>query len=349
MDRNQSMKRNKKKLKEQPVFLARISELLKEGYTFPQAIHLILPHHTKYYEEWHEEIEDAFKKGLGATDVLQLLKFPDTVLLSVMIAEKNGHLAEVLGNIAEQLKNIDEATKKFKSLLTYPIALFLFVGGLLMAFRQFFLPNMKALSYQRQADASMLSNKLPDLVALLPDIIISIVLLSTLVIGMGTYHYHRCKPEEKIKFINRLPMLRDWIFQWKSQHFARELGSLLESGVSMQDALDVLIDQTVDPLLSEISKQIKSYLIYGESFPDAIALTDGLTKEFSTFAKHGEASGHLAKELLIYSKHLEEAIRRKMTKGLSLLQPILFSVIALCIMAAYIALLLPIYNMLDTI
>lgn len=343
------MIKNKRRFRERPVFLARVSELLKEGYTFPQAVYLILPHHTEHYEEWHEEIDDAFKKGLGATDVLQLLKFPDTVLLSTMIAERNGHLSEVLEGVAEQLKNLDEAKRKFKSLLAYPIALFIFVGGLLMTFRQFFLPNMKALSYQRQPEASTLSNRLPDIVALLPDAIIGTVIFLAVLLGVSLYYYHRCKPEEKITFINRIPVIRNWIFQWKSQGFSRELGSLLESGISMQDALDVLINQTVDPLLSEIAKRIKSYLIYGESFHDAIALTDGLTKEFSSFAKHGEASGHLAKELLIYSKHLEEAMRRKMMKGLSLLQPLLFSIIALCIMAAYVALLLPIYNMLDTI
>lgn len=345
------MKKSEKKIgiQSKPVFLARTAELLTEGYTFSQAVYLILPHHTTHYEALNAEIEQLFKKGLGATPVLQRLGFSESVLLSTMIAEKNGHLAEVFISLAAQLESIEKAKKKFRNLLAYPMTLFVFISGLLMLFRQFFLPNMRSLSVNRQAEGFAFSDRLPNLVAMLPDLMIGGAILITLIIGLALYYYRGRSPERKISFIKQLPMINTWIFQWKSQHFARELGSLLDSGISMQDALDVLIEQRVDPLLGEIAARIKEHLIYGEPFHAAVALTDGLTKEFSSFAKHGEASGHLAKELLIYSKHLEETIERKTMKGLSLLQPILFSLIALCIMAAYIALLLPVYNMLDTI
>lgn len=343
------MSKKKVVLKDPAIFLARVGELLKEGYTFSEAVYLILPHHTVHYEEVIEVVEKAFKQGLGATAVLKRLNFPDTVLLSMTIAERNGRLVDVLENLSIQLQHLEEAKKKLQGLLVYPITLLIFVGGLLVAFRQFFLPNMKALSSSRQQGDSTISDRLPDLVAMLPDMMIGTAIVFLGIIGVGLFYYQRNTPENKIKFIKRLPIIRLWVFQWKSQQFGRELGSLLESGISMQDALDILIEQSVDPLLSEISKGIKAHLIYGEPFHSAVALTDGLTKEFSSFAKHGEVSGHLAKELLIYSKHLEEAMYRKMTKGLSLLQPVLFSLIALCIMAAYIALLLPVYNMLDTI
>lgn len=332
-----------------PVFLARIGELLKEGYTFPEAIYLILPHHTADFEAVMQKMDEVFKCGLGASAALKNLGFSDTILLSTMIAERNGRLEDVLTSLSTQLVKIEEAKKKFKNILAYPIALFIFIGGLLIGFRHFFLPNMKALSISREMNTSFLSTVLPSLVTRLPDFIIGMLICSVLVFLSTFIMYKKCLPKNKIKFINHLPVVRNWVFQWESQRFARELGSLLESGISIQDALEVLVGQPVDVLLSEIAKQVREYLIYGEPFHAAIALTDGLTKEFSSFAKHGEASGHLAKELLIYSVHLEEALHEKVTKSLSLLQPMLFSLIALCILAAYLALLLPIYNMLDTI
>ena len=42
-------------------------------------------------------------------------------------------------------------------------------------------------------------------------------------------------------------------------------------------------------------------------------------------------------------------IDRYLAKGLAVLQPALFSLIAICILAAYIALLLPVYGMIDKI
>ena len=102
-------------------------------------------------------------------------------------------------------------------------------------------------------------------------------------------------------------------------------------------------------MLSEISNEIKKSVIYGEPLDKAVMLTDGLTKQFSSFVEHGTNSGHLPKELIIYSEYLENQINKLLSKGLAILQPILFSLIAICILAAYIALLLPMYGMIDKI
>ncbi|AOV07846.1 competence type IV pilus assembly protein ComGB [Sporosarcina ureilytica] len=349
MKNSRVVKQKAIQISERPVFLARIAELLNEGYTFSDAINLILPHHTLDYENVIRQIEEAFRRGLGVSAILGKFGFSDTLILSVIIAEKNGHLADVLQVLSKQLEKVEEAKRKLKNLLAYPLTLFVFIAALLMGFRNFFLPNMEALSRSRQGDMSAMSTLLPKLVSLLPDMIFGTAIFIAVTIMSLLFYYRKLSPINKIKFIQKIPVVRHWIFQWKSQQFARELGSLLESGMSIQDALEVLIQQNVDPVLGEIARNVKEYLIFGEPFHAAIALVDGLTKEFSSFAKHGEASGHLAKELLIYSAHLEESLHRKMTKGLALLQPALFSLIAICILAAYVALLLPIYNMLDTI
>ena len=53
------------------------------------------------------------------------------------------------------------------------------------------------------------------------------------------------------------------------------------------------------------------------------------------------------KNYMIYSEHLSETIDEKLAKALAMLQPALFSIIAICILAAYLALLLPVYGMMD--
>ena len=104
---------------------------------------------------------------------------------------------------------------------------------------------------------------------------------------------------------------------WKTRLFASELGSLLLSGLSMQDSLDVLINQNLDPVLSEIANEIKNSVIYGEPFDKAVAITDGLTKQFSAFVEHGTNSGHLPKELIIYSEYLENKLNKHFIKRTS--------------------------------
>ncbi|MCZ2260078.1 competence type IV pilus assembly protein ComGB [Sporosarcina sp. G11-34] len=330
-------------------FLKRLSILLEEGYPLRDALYLLLPHHLKEYNFVLEEIDEKFRSGYGVTQILSYLGFSSGSLLPVVIAEVDGRLSDALHGMAIRLKKSDEAQRKIKRLLAYPTTLFIFITLLLLAFRKFFLPNMEALAASRTDEGNGFLSALPMLVARLPDLIFGTGALLG-VLGIGCYLlYKKFTPDKKIRVLTALPVAGKVFSLWKTRTFASEMGSLLQSGLSMQDALDVLINQKLDPILSEISKNVKNYVIFGEPFHSAIASTAGLSNEFSSFAKHGADSGHLPKELIIYSEHLDERIDRQLATGLAVLQPALFSLIAICILAAYIALLLPVYGMIDKI
>lgn len=333
----------------QPAFLGRLAVLLKEGYTFHDGLILLLPHHCKNYEELLTRIKSDLKAGFGVSDILTSLGFSSASLLPVIISEVDGRLAEALEGIAERMKKSDERRKKLRAILIYPLVLFSFMAVLLVLFRNYFLPNLQALAISRNDSSSGLVSLLPMIVSKIPDIIIVAGLIFIIGMTIGSVFYRKLSPAGKIKFFIQLPIVGRFFINMKTRDFAGELGSLLHSGLSMQDALDVLMNQQIDKIMAEISTTIKGHVIYGENFDQAILLTAGLSKELSSYALHGASSGHLPKELMIYSENLHEVIEEELGKWLSSLQPVLFTVLAVCILAAYLALLLPVYNMFDSI
>ncbi len=336
------------KLRNQSNFLARLAVLLKEGYTFSDGLKLLLPHHMSDYKLMLIDIEDDFRKGLNVTHILKRIGFSANALLPIAIAEKDGRLSDALEGMALRLEKTEAAKKKLRNLLAYPAVLFIFISVLLVGFRNFFLPNMEAMSISKSDEGGIVT-LLPMIVTKVPDFIIGTGIVFLLLTVAGRLFYKKLSPPKKIQFIISIPIVGKLITMWKTRLFSSEIGSLLSSGLSMQDALSVLVEQTLDPVLSEMSRNVKEHVIYGEPFHMAVGLTDGLTKELGTFAEHGSYSGHLSKELIIYSEYLDDAIDQQMTKWLAVLQPFLFSLIAVCILAAYIALLLPVYGMLDNI
>lgn len=72
-------------------------------------------------------------------------------------------------------------------------------------------------------------------------------------------------------------------------------------------------------------------------------------KDFPMFVEHGEHSGYLGKELVLYSDLLMEKQEQLLQKILAFVQPSFFILIAACIIAAYISLLLPIYHMIELV
>lgn len=344
------MKSSKKnRLHNRPAFLERLSILLHEGYTFHDGLLLLLPHHCKEYQEVEEELLVDFMQGFGATYILANLGFTASSLLPIAIAEVDGRLARALDGMAKRLRNTEEKKKKLKNILMYPVVLLFFITTLLVAFRRFFLPSMESLVLTRQTNTTGIISLLPTLVTKIPDLLFVSIGISLLIAGIIIFQYKKASPQKKIKIGCQIPIFNKFFLMIKTRDFSSELGSLLNSGLSMQDALSVLANQQQDVVIGEIAKQIRERVVFGDDFYVAVQLTDGLTKLFAGYVKHGEDSGHLPKELLIYSEQLSEVIDEQLTKGLGLLQPALFTLIAICILGAYLALLLPVYGMIDKI
>ena len=81
----------------------------------------------------------------------------------------------------------------------------------------------------------------------------------------------------------------------------------------------------------------------------SVLLLDYFTEDFHHFVVHGENSGYLGRELTLYSEFLSNRIEIKLSRYLSIIQPTLFFILAVFIIGAYLAILLPIYEMINIV
>lgn len=153
----------KEKFQNRPVFLERLSVLLTEGYTFHDAVTLLVPHHLKDYNPVLEAMNKDFKEGFGVTHILASFGFSSGTLLPIAIAEVDGRVAQALRGMAVRMRKAEEKRKKLKNLLIYPVVLFILIAALLMAFRRYFLPNMEALAISRKGQGGDLFRHYPRL------------------------------------------------------------------------------------------------------------------------------------------------------------------------------------------
>ncbi|AXH99017.1 hypothetical protein DV702_04275 [Sporosarcina sp. PTS2304] len=344
-----SRKRSRRKLVKPAEFLHRLSVLLEEGYTFHEGLILILPYHTKDYEDSLRQVEIELKSGYGVSHVLKSLGFSKSLMLPITIAEVDGNLLRALNEVANRLNYKMEKQKQIQKLLAYPAVLFSFLLLLLVAFRQFFLPNFEALTVMRANEQSGVVQLLPHIVSFIPDLLLIISAIGFVSYVCVKVWVKRLTSEQLLKIILKLPIAGTFFKEMKTRDFASELGSLLQSGLSLQSALKVLKEQTEDPILAVMTSQLNSYVIYGESLHESIKLTDGLSARLADFAKHGADTGYLSKELMIYSEHTGQQLEEKINQWMTILQPALFGILAVCILLSYLSILLPVYKMIDSI
>lgn len=335
-------------LKREGELLSRIAELVDEGYTFHEATFILLPHHTEHLIEARKISMEIFREGKGPTKVLEALGIESHRLLPIELAEEHGRLSSAIRVVAQQLLRVEEVKERTKKLLSYPIVLFVFMGILFFLFRTLFLPNMQKLGESRSGDTDGAFAKLPELLLKLPDLFVLLLTVSIVITIVIVKMIEKKNAEEQLKIFIGIPGIRYWYRMLLTASFAREVGNMLQSGMSMQDALDVLRKQERESLIQVIAERTREKIVGGDSFSTAVK-TDTFVPDFSSFVEHGEYGGHLGKELIIFSQLLESRMEKEGLRALRIIQPLLFTILAICILSAYLAILLPMYELLNTI
>ncbi|WP_107841697.1 competence type IV pilus assembly protein ComGB [Metasolibacillus meyeri] len=341
--------RKRIRVKRLPELITRMSQLLQEGYTFHDCMTMLLPYHVKDYDYWQKLIDSCFQKGQSVTFILRQLGVRPQFLIAIQLAETTGQLADTLQVVAQQMVFQEKMKQRFTKILIYPILLFTFIISLFIAFRLYFLPTIEQMLHSRTTKAENSTIQWTKFFLHVPDyfIIFACCLLTIIVIIL--IYIRRKRVDLQLYILMKIPILR---YLWRllmTRQFARSLGDLLVSGMSLQQSLFYLEQQQLQPQLAYMARCIHERIIYGDSLARTILLIGFFFPRFEQFVDHGEKSGLLGRELLIYAELLDQKLENTMQNAMQLIQPILFLVIATCIIAAYLSILLPMYKMLEVI
>lgn len=334
-------------LRDRGRFLERLAVLLKEGYLLPTALTLLLPIHSKHLDVAEGGLTSILKSGGNAAELLKFLGFKEGVLFPVEIAEHHGRLSQSLESIAKSYGRTEQVRVKLKNILIYPVSLLGFTSLLFLFFRMNYVPNLTELMASLQSGEG--GTGVPAYLLKVPDLFI--VAMAICLGGAAAFSkLLQMQPvPTQINWLLRIPVVRSYIRLYWSHLLARELGTLVHSGISLQESLRVLRDQNHHQVIRYIAMAAESEIILGQSMSTAVERIGILSQDMPAFLRHGELTGYLGKELILYSEVQMEQIEQLTQKWLKIIQPTFFVIIAACIVAAYLAILLPMYNLVHTI
>lgn len=341
------MKSNRIPIRDREHFLSRLAVLMKEGYLLPTALTLLLPMHTPKTEEAITGITGILKGGGNAAEILKFLGFKDPVLFPVEIAEHHGRLAESIESIAKSFARTEGVQKKLRNIMVYPVSLLLFTSVLFLFFRTNYVPNLTELMESLQSGEE--SGGVPTYLLNLPDVFIGIFAAIGLTTAVFWTLLKKQRVQRQIGWLLKFPLLRKFMRLYWSHLLARELGTLLHSGISLQESLHLLQNQTYHSIIQFMAKSCHEEVMTGNPLSVALGRQPFFAIDMASFVQHGEMTGYLGKELILYSEVLMERIEQHTAQLLRVIQPSFFVMIAICIVGAYLAILLPMYNLVHTI
>jgi general secretion pathway protein F/type IV pilus assembly protein PilC len=139
----------------------------------------------------------------------------------------------------------------------------------------------------------------------------------------------------------RAPMLGPLFASIAVARFARMLGTLLENGIPMLQAIDIARDSAGNPVLARALERASESVRQGEQLSKPLAESGLFAEDVIEIIAVGESANTLPSVLVRLADTLEARIDRALATVLRLMEPAMLLFIALVVMFIFLALVVP--------
>ena len=264
----------------------------------------------------------------------------------VRAGEASGALDLVLGRLAEYGEHQHALRGRFQAALAYPVFMF-FIGSLVLFFLiTFVVPNITQIFSEMHQTLPLPTVILIGVSGFLKSFwwVLVLAALGAFIgakqlINTSKGHYIW----DKIKL--KAPVLGSIIQKMALARFARTLGTLLESGVPLLSALDIVRNIVNNSLIARDIDNASEEIEAGRS----LAVPLGRSPWFPSIAVQmisvGEQSGELEAMLNKIADTYERDVESQVMAMTSMLEPVMILVMGLAVGFIVISILLPIFEM----
>jgi competence protein ComGB len=343
------MKQRKWTIKEQTTFLKMMGELLNRGYPLTEALDSITYHLPKNRKlEIKEGVYDL-KEGYPFYSILKKMDFNEHLVGYVFFAEQHGGLATAFIEGSQIMQNRAKDLTKLKKLISYPLFLMMITIILFSFVQNYLLPRFSSLFSSMNIEANFFTTVIYFFGNVLPYLLWFLFILITFSFIYYFHVFRKFRPiDQKVK-IMKLPIVASFLRLFYTHYFSTQLSYLLSGGLSINEALSMFERNKDQPFYNQLGSEMKRMLKTGEKLENIFLQYPFFEREMATIVKHGQDNGKLAQELLFFADVCLRELEEKMDKGMKKIQPVLYGFIGLLIVSMYMAVLLPMFHLLDGI
>jgi type IV pilus assembly protein PilC len=336
------------RLLDKMVFAKHLSVMIKAGMPLDEALDTLIQQSSSALSNLLKKISAHVKQGNSLSAALK--KFPrvfDSMFVNMIAAgEASGRLEKNLEIVATQQSKNYTLRSKIKAALLYPMVIFIAILGLMVVISVFVLP--KLLGFFTTLNATLpLSTKIlmwgsNFFVSYWPQFFGSIILFIIMLKIMARFGGTRFVLH---KLILKLPIFGKISRNMNLAIFCRSLASLLDSGITIDQALRITSDTVTNDVYKKRISIVYHQLLKGTSLSDILSKDDHFPVLISRMGRVGERSGTLS-ETLDYLADFYETEVDTTTKNLStMLEPALLVTIGLVVGFVAMSIINPIYEL----
>src|SRR6266850_658997 len=345
--------RGKVKSKILMIFTRQLATLIDSGLPLLRSLNVLAKQERDpVLKRTTEALGDSVQGGNTFSDALaQHPKIFNELYVSMVKAgELGGVLEVVLTRLAEFQEKAQKIKGKVLSAMIYPIIVMtmaiLIMGFLLV----FIVPRFEAIFKDMLGDKPLpgitifvitISNFAKDNWALLIGAVVALIIGIKL---LGRTPGGRSLIDQ-LKL--RLPLFGDLIRKTAISRFSRTLGTLVTSGVSILQALDITRDTAGNTVIANAISQVHDRVKEGESIVQPLEASGAFPPMVVSMIDVGEETGQLPDMLLKIADVYDDEVDNSVAAMTAALEPIMIVFLALVVGTIVIALFLPLISIIQ--
>lgn len=335
-------------IKDKMLFSKQLAVLLRSGVPLLQSFELLIDQFTGRFQAILISIKDELREGVSLAEALK--KYPnvfDTIYVQLVRAgEASGKLETILDRLNEYAERREAIKKKLRDAMFMPIVQLSLAIVVVIGITTTVIPQMAEL-------LSSMNQELPSITRILMSIssfLINnyLILLTIITVGISAFFYWRstdagARRLDEIKL--KIPLVSYVTKTNAVVQFSYTLGMLLEGGVHLSQALDIVVSVIDNRILADTLNEARDKIIKQGNISQYLKQTNIFPPIAIHLINTGEQTGELDSMLLMVAKNYETDLADAidtLTTALSFGMLILVAVTILCIV---LAIVLPMFSM----
>ncbi|MBA2242838.1 MAG: type II secretion system F family protein [Chthoniobacterales bacterium] len=331
------------------IFTEQLAHLLQAGMTLDEGLAVLQkrlkhPRVQQMTQALHQALVDGRSFSQALRDFPRI--FPAIYVNLIAAGEASGALPEILRRLVEHLMQAKNLRDRVQQALIYPA--FLAVAGaiLMTVFITFMVPQLTSFMSQNGGSLPLPTRMLVSFHHLLTSYWWVGALL---VVGIGVGVRAFARTEEGQITLDRLrlsaPGYGRVIKHRYYAQFSRTLGTLMENGIPLLKALDLVTEIAGNRYLERKLIEVRRAVIDGANLSAALSAQQLFPELFTDMMAVGEQTGHFAQTMQTIADVYERELDRTVKVISTLIPPVIIVVIAVIVGFVVYSILTAVFEM----
>lgn len=330
------------------LFTKHLSVTLKSGITLPEGLRIMVSQSKGKMKQIVTHLLHRVESGEDFhTALSHYSKFFSPVYINmVMTGEESGTLDTKLEKLAVQMKKIHTLKKKVQSALIYPSMVFVAIAGLGLSIAFFVLPKILPLFQSLDVELPLTTQWLIQIAHIFENYGVEIMIgFVGSVIFLGWLLRTKFMRPLVHSLMLKIPVLKNILKNMNLEKFTYTLGSLLESGLTINKALEISADSISNYRYQRALHKTVDAIVSGKNLGESLERYKDLFPPITTkMVQVGENTGTLGTSLEYLSEFYQDEVDETMKNLSNILEPVLLIFIGLIVGGVAISILGPIYE-----